>query len=135
VTWNIFNRDDPADAEWYGLVERGVSFEGTLRVPGTFRIDGELKGSIISAGRLILAENAVVEGEVRALQVDIAGTVTGKIHAEEVSISASGRVHGEIHSRCLHIEAGGILDGVCHVPSPGGEDASLPVPVRPAACG
>ena len=44
--------------EWTGFIDQGVTMEGTLQVTGTFRVDGNVKGNIISEQTLILGENA-----------------------------------------------------------------------------
>jgi len=40
--------------EWTGFIDQGVTLEGTLAVKGTFRVDGTVKGNIISEQTLIL---------------------------------------------------------------------------------
>ena len=52
---------DGASEEWTGFIDQGVSLEGTLTVTGTFRIDGNIKGNIISEQTVILGERAKVE--------------------------------------------------------------------------
>ncbi len=37
-----------SNEEWTGFIDQGVTLEGTLTVTGTFRIDGNVKGNIIS---------------------------------------------------------------------------------------
>jgi cytoskeletal protein CcmA (bactofilin family) len=119
--------------DWCGLMEKGVRLEGTLRLCSTFRIDGEVKGSIFSKAKLILAENSVVEGDVHAVHVTNAGKVTGQIHASErVEILPTGRVSGEIYTPQLQIEPGGVLDGVCYVPSFPGSEQAIAIPMKPA---
>jgi cytoskeletal protein CcmA (bactofilin family) len=132
MAWPIKIADGTDGPSWCGLIEKDVCMEGTLRVPGTFRIDGTFKGNIVSAGRLILGENAVVEGEIHAVVAAIAGWFIGKLYAErEVEISSTGRAQGEIHTPCLQIEPGGVLDGVCHVPASGADGKEVAIPVRP----
>jgi cytoskeletal protein CcmA (bactofilin family) len=119
--------------DWCGLIEKGVRLEGTLHLASTFRIDSEVKGSIFSKAKLILAENSVVEGDVHAAHVTIAGKVTGHIHASErVEILRTGRASGEIHTPQLQIESGGVLDGVCYVPALSGNEPAIAIPMKPA---
>lgn len=119
--------------DWCGLIEKGVRFEGTLHLASTFRIDGEVKGAIFSQAKLILAENSVIEGEVHAAHVTVAGKITGKLHASErVDILATGRVAGEIHTPQLQIESGGVLDGVCYVPAISENEVAIAIPMTPA---
>ena len=59
--------------EWTGFIDQGVSLEGTLTLTGTFRIDGHVKGNIISEQTVVLGENAKVEGQIEGNRVVIAG--------------------------------------------------------------
>ena len=52
LSW--FDRKPQDSGEWTGFLEKGVRFEGKLEVPGTFRVDAAIKGTLISAGTLIL---------------------------------------------------------------------------------
>jgi len=62
--------------EWTGFIDQGVTMEGTLQLTGTFRIDGNVKGNIISEQTLILGENAKVEGQIEGNRVVIAVAMT-----------------------------------------------------------
>src|ERR1035438_1334543 len=52
--------------EWTGFIDQGVTLEGTLQLKGTFRIDGNVRGNIISEQTVVLGEGAKVEGQVPA---------------------------------------------------------------------
>jgi len=59
--------------EWTGFIDQGVTLEGTLTVKGTFRIDGHVKGNIISEQTVILGDGAKVEGQIEGNRVVISG--------------------------------------------------------------
>jgi cytoskeletal protein CcmA (bactofilin family) len=116
--------------EWTGFIDQGVTMEGTLQVTGTFRVDGIVKGNIISEQTLILGENAKVEGQIEGNRVVIAGRYDGVIFAKgRVEIQAKGVVTGEVHSPCLVIDPGGIFDGRCHMLG-SSDTASVTIPIR-----
>ncbi|MHB8413238.1 MAG: bactofilin family protein [Candidatus Acidiferrales bacterium] len=118
-------------SEWAGFIDRGVSIEGKMVIAGMFRIDGEVKGSIVSDHGLLLGENAHVEGQIDANDVTIAGRFDGHIFAKErVEIQPKGVVTGDIHSPCLIIQPGGILDGQCHMLSATKQEEPLTIPIR-----
>ena len=119
--------------EWTGFIDQGVTLEGTLTVKGTFRVDGTVKGNIISEQTLILGENAKVEGQIEGNRVVIAGRYDGVIFAKgRVEIQAKGVVTGEVHSPCLVIDPGGIFDGRCHMlaASDTSTAPSVTIPIR-----
>src|SRR6266403_1009878 len=94
--------------EWTGFIDQGVTLEGTLTVTGTFRIDGNVKGSIISEQTVILGDGAKVEGQ----------------------IEAKGVVTGEVHSPCMVIDPGGIFDGRCHMLGSSETASTVTIPIR-----
>jgi len=119
--------------EWTGFIDQGVSLEGTLTLTGTFRIDGHVKGNIISEQTVILGENAKVEGQIEGNRVVIAGHFDGVIFARgRVEIQPKGVVTGEVHSPCTVIEPGGIFDGRCHMLAASDSTAStgVTIPIR-----
>ena len=121
--------------EWTGFIDQGVSLEGTLQITGTFRIDGAVKGNIISEQTLVLGEGAKVEGQIEGNRVVISGRFDGVIFAKgRVEIQPKGVVTGEVHSPCLVIEPGGIFDGRCHMLASSDATASgVTIPIRAVA--
>jgi len=106
------HRKNGSGEEWTGFIDQGVSLEGTLTLTGTFRIDGHVKGNIISEQTVILGENAKVEGQIEGNRVVISGHFDGVIFARgRVEIQPKGVVTGEVHSPCLVIDPGGSLTG------------------------
>jgi len=116
---------------WVGFVDEGVSLEGTLKASGIFRLDGKVKGNILSEQSLILGEKAQVEGQIEGNYVAIAGRFDGVIFAKgRVEIQAKGVVTGEIHAPCLVVEPGGIFDGRCHMLASSEATKPLTIPIR-----
>lgn len=131
MAWKILERMQKEGGEWSGFLEQGVRIEGKLELPGTFRIDSHLRGSIASGEMLILGENSAVEGEIDGNAVTIAGKFDGRIQARtKVEIDSKAVVTAEIRTPCLIVEAGAMVDGQCHVVM--GPDGSKPVtiPIR-----
>src|SRR6202140_1153136 len=94
--------------EWTGFIDQGVTLEGTLQLKGTFRIDGNVKGNIISEQTVVLGERARVEGQIEGNRVVIAGRFDGVIFAKgRVEIEAKGVATGEGHSPRMVIDPGG----------------------------
>ena len=120
----------PGD-DWIGFLDKGVKLEGTLELAGTFRLDGQVKGNIISEQSLILGEAARVEGQIEGNHVVVAGRFDGVIFAKgRVEIQAKGVVTGEIHAPCLVIEPGGIFDGRCHMLASAQATKPVTIPIR-----
>src|SRR5260370_20973246 len=91
--------------EWTGFIDQGVTLEGTLTVTGTFRIDGNVKGNIISEQTVILGEGAKVEGQIEGNRIVISGLFDGVIFANgRVEIQSKVVVTDEVHSPCMVID-------------------------------
>lgn len=116
----------PADEEdWIGHAEPHVEFEGRLKISnpeGLFRLNCLVKGEIVSEGKVVVAEQADVEANIRTRLVTVYGKVKGSIHASErIEVMEHGIVLGDIHTPCLVIDPGGYFDGQCHMPFPESE--------------
>ena len=132
--WPSGSKNGSSSEEWTGFIDQGVNLEGTLTVTGTFRINGSVKGNIISEQTVILGDGAKVEGQIEGNRVVISGRFDGVIFAKgRVEIEAKGVVTGEVHSPCLVIDPGGIFDGRCHMLASSDAVASVTIPIRAAS--
>ena len=92
---------------------------GRLSFTGPTRIDGKLRGEVRASDMLIVGEDALVEGTVRALQLVVLGEVRGEVRgAERVEIGANGRLTGIVETQSLVVNEGGCLDGDCRIAPP-----------------
>ena len=122
--------------EWSGFLDKDVRFDGTIEVPGTFRVEAQIKGNSISSGSLTLGEGARVEGQIEGNHVVVCGRFDGVIFAKgRVEIRPKGIVTGEIHAPCIVIEPGGIFDGQCHMLAAAESAKPLTIPIRAAQQG
>ncbi len=135
MSWKWSGKNTAPDAgDWIGFLDKGVKLEGTIELAGTFRIDGQVKGTIISQHSLMLGENAQVEGQIEGNHIVVGGKFDGVIFSKgRVEIQPKGVVTGEVHTPCLVIEPGGILDGRCHMLSASEAPKPLAIPVRAAS--
>ena len=123
--------NNPGD--WSGFLDKAVRFDGTIEVPGTFRLEAQIKGNIVSSGTLTLGEGARVEGQIEGNHVVVCGRFDGVIFAKgRVEILPKGIVTGEIHAPCVVIEPGGIFDGQCQMLAATESAKPLTIPIRTA---
>jgi len=136
MSWWSSKPDGSTSGGWSGFMDKSVRLEGTLEFPGTFRLEAQFKGAIISSQSLILGEGARVEGQIEGNHIIVAGRFDGVIFAKgRVEIHAKGIVTGEIHSPCLLIEPGGIFDGQCHMLAASAAARPVTIPIRSAQRG
>jgi cytoskeletal protein CcmA (bactofilin family) len=133
MAWKFSHRPATDGGEWTGFLDKSVRLEGTLELTGTFRVEAQVKGRLISNQTLVLGEGARVEGEIEGNHVVISGRFDGVIFAKgRVEIHAKGIVTGEVHAPCLIIESGGIFDGQCHMLAASEAAKPLTIPIRTA---
>ena len=109
----IFKNDSP-QGDLNGFIDAGSQVQGELRFKTAFRVDGRLEGSVVSGGHLVVGDGGEVDGDVRAGEVFISGTVRGRVVASEgVRITPSGKVFGDLETPALVFEEGALFQGDC----------------------
>jgi cytoskeletal protein CcmA (bactofilin family) len=98
------------------LIGDGTTVEGNVIFSGGLRVDGRVKGNVLTAddqpSTLVLSERARVEGEIRVSHAVINGTVIGPVYgAEYVELQAKCNVTGDVHYRTLEIQLGAVVQG------------------------
>lgn len=123
----IWKRDDVEDqtgAEMMGakqmaeqggevtIIGQGAKIEGSLVSGGSLRVDGQVKGTIKADGDVMLTAQSVVEADIRANNVAIAGKFKGDLTVKGTAeLAKGGRVDGNITSKTLVIQEGGLFSG------------------------
>lgn len=117
------------DSKIAGLIDQGTEMKGDLTFKGSFRIEGNFKGTVISDSLLIIGERGKVEADVKVGQIIINGEVKGNIQAfDKVEIHNKGRVFGTIQTPRLIVEEGAYLEANCQTT----EKAAPPQPGQAA---
>ncbi len=111
-----------------GFMDEGTEFLGELRFKDTLRIDGRLKGKIVSDNTLIVGESGHVEADIDCGVVSIRGTVTGRVHGRQrIELLAGSKVLATLVSPKLVIEDGAFFQGDCEMGAlPPGTPAPAP---------
>ena len=97
------------------IVGEGSFVAGNVNSVGFTKIDGDVKGNIVSKGRVTISQNARVKGNVRGTAVIVGGRVNGDIIApESVHLSSTAVVLGTIVTKHLIMEEGVLFSGFCY---------------------
>lgn len=113
------NQGTADDDEIVALLDPGIEIEGRIKVPsGMIRLDCQFKGTICSAGTVVVASQAEIEGDIEAERVSVAGKVKGSIHAtKQLEIKEHGILLGDIETPSLKLESGAYFTGHCDMPT------------------
>ena len=96
------------------MIGSGTIITGDIQSKGDIRVDGTLKGSINTEGKVVLGANGTIEGDVICQDADISGTINAKITVSTLlSLKATARLNGDIVTSKLSIEPGATFTGSC----------------------
>ena len=96
------------------MIGSGTIITGDIQSKGDIRVDGTLKGSINTEGKVVLGANGTIEGDVVCQDADISGTINAKITVSKLlSLKATARLNGDIVTSKLSIEPGATFTGSC----------------------
>lgn len=110
----IFRKKKPAGTgEIETYIGESTVIEGDLRLEGTVRVDGCVRGCI-SGGEVvvIIGRSGVVEGDISARFVFAGGRVKGDITAtQSLEIFSSAEIEGTLEYFRISIEEGALVQG------------------------
>lgn len=96
------------------MISEGTELTGNIKSSHGIRISGTVHGSVEVNGKCILANVAVVKGDISANEADISGSVSGDIHVEsKLVLRQSAHVYGNIQAKSISIEDGAVFEGTC----------------------
>ena len=96
------------------MIGVGTIITGDINSNGDLRIDGTLKGSVATEGKVVLGKNGVIEGDVVCNNADIAGEIKAKITVSQLlTLKSTAKLKGDIITNKLSIEPGAVFSGSC----------------------
>ena len=96
------------------MIGAGTVITGDVYSKGDIRVDGILKGSVITEGKVVLGKEGVIEGDVECSAADISGIIKAKVTVPQLlSLNASAKLNGDIITNKLSIEPGAEFTGSC----------------------
>ena len=105
-----------APEECSSVVSAGSTWQGTLNLDGSVRIDGQLTGDIDARETVHISEGAQVDAKVKAAFVVIAGAFQGQVEcSERLELLPTSRTQGELSTKSLMIHEGAFINGQIHM--------------------
>lgn len=88
-------------------IAEDCEIKGSLDSKGNARIDGKVEGTIRIAGDLVIGQSAVLQANIEAQTISIAGEVRGNVKANDLlELASSSRLYGDINTKQLKIDQG-----------------------------
>ncbi|MDA7728984.1 polymer-forming cytoskeletal protein [Flavobacteriales bacterium] len=96
------------------MIGAGTVITGDIQSKGDIRVDGTLKGSVNTSGKVVLGKDGVIEGDVVCADADVSGTIKAKISVTQLlSLKSTAKLNGDIITNKLSIEPGASFTGSC----------------------
>jgi cytoskeletal protein CcmA (bactofilin family) len=93
--------------------------KGHLQTKSNIKVDGKINGNINAAGNVHVGSNALVEGNIAGIDVQIAGIVRGNINVSgDVHVFSSAKLIGDVKAASVEIEKGAQYKGMIAVGEP-----------------
>jgi len=112
------------------VVSLGSVWQGSLKIDGSVKIEGQMTGEVEAKNMVFVAEGAQVDAKVRAALVVIAGEFKGEVHcSERLEIKPTGRVDASLATKSLEVHEGAFISGeirMTHMSEPASKTASPP---------
>ncbi len=108
------SKRNPEQAQASNRILLGTEITGDVKTNGDLRVDGILKGTIEAAGKLVVGEKGLIEGEIKCTNATISGSVKGTIQVDKLlTMHQTAKVKGDILTGKLLVEPGAEFTGKC----------------------
>lgn len=125
------NNQNDVDGLMNTIIGKDTTINGTLDIKGALRVDGTIKGKIISSDCVTIGATGLVEAEIEANTAIVAGKMVGNITTtERIELQAKCQMEGDVKTKSLIIEEGAIFCGSCNMKDTGNNLGFLP-PEKP----
>lgn len=96
------------------VIGQGSVLEGKFEIETGVRVDGVLRGELMSSGTLVVGKSGVIEADVQVRDAVVNGRIVGNLEAEEkVHLQARATFIGKMETRVLVVEEGAVFKAEC----------------------
>ncbi len=128
------NRGNVATGENTVIGEGTVIKGDIVSDSAVIRVDGQVDGGIQTKGDLIIATQGVVNGDVTATNLNLAGKILGDVEiGNKIEIEANGKLLGNISTKLLAMDETAVIQGNVNMTSDTAETADNKTEEKPAA--
>lgn len=120
------NQSNEAFPNTINMIGKTTNIVGDIISESDIRIDGNIKGTIQTKGKIVVGQSGIVLGNIICQNAEIEGKIEGKLKVNDLlSLKATANVQGEIVTAKLAIEPNAIFTGTCKMgdyPAPSNEE-------------
>ena len=94
------------------LLSKDAEFQGTIKIQGSVRVDGTVTGDLISSHTVTVGTTGVIEGNINAEDIIVAGRVKGTLTARgKIMLESSAQFDGDLTATKLSVVEGAVFRG------------------------
>ena len=98
----------------YTMIGPDAKINGPIILEEGIIIYGHVYGDITTRGSIRIANDGIVNGNIKCSNIVLGGTIIGDIQSEgSVTLKKTSKLKGDISYRKLHIEDGAKFEGQC----------------------
>ncbi|MDX1829644.1 MAG: polymer-forming cytoskeletal protein [Lutibacter sp.] len=96
------------------VISKNTSIKGDIISEGDFRVEGNVEGTIQTAGRVIIGSSGSVKGKVTCNNADIDGKFSGELLVNNLlTLKATAQISGDVVISKLSVEPGAEFNATC----------------------
>lgn len=122
------DKSNTSNATELNFIGKGTVIDGNIKTDNSIRVDGAIKGKLISKNTVTVGETGRIQGDIEALNAIIAGKVIGKVVvAEKLVLESTASLVGELKAKKLIIDEGSVFEGTSDMGASGAAISSKPL--------
>lgn len=107
-------KDKNVISNLHNIITSGTIITGKLYAEDNLRIDGNIEGDVTCKGKVIVGNNASINGNIECINIEIFGLVKGNIICHDtVILRSTTRLTGDVKTQTIEIEPGTVFIGSC----------------------
>lgn len=101
------------------LLSKDAEFQGTLRIQGSVRVDGTILGDLVSTQTVTVGTTGLIEGNINAEEIIVAGRVKGALIAKgRIVLESTAQFEGDLTAIKLAVVEGAVFRGLSNMGVP-----------------
>lgn len=95
-------------------IAENTKIKGDITSEADIRIDGEVDGTIMTSGKIVIGKTGVVTGKIQCENADIEGTFNGEVKVAQILVlKSSAVIEGDVVVGKLAVEPGASFNASC----------------------
>ena len=109
-------KGDATSAPVETMISKECELMGSLAAKGSLRVDGKVAGDVTTDGDVLVGEGGLIEGDIQAQNVILAGTVRGNLKLTgKLELYPTAHLTGDVKVAVLNISDGAFFNGTCEM--------------------